>query len=79
MTSYFQSFKLVICVLGLAMLAACDTSPHFVNTDITGSALVAPFKLKDLSGQERTLESYKGKVVAMFFGYTHCTEVCSSI
>lgn len=59
-----------------ALLGACDVKPKFINTDITGSALNAPFKLKDLTGQERTLESYKGQVVAMFFGYTHCPDVC---
>ncbi|MFN7477059.1 MAG: SCO family protein [Burkholderiales bacterium] len=61
----------------VGLLAACSTGPaSFINTDITGSALVANFKLKDLSGTERTMESYKGKVVAMFFGYTHCPDVC---
>lgn len=61
----------------VALLTACNTGPaSFINTDITGSSLVANFKLKDLSGTERTMESYKGKVVAMFFGYTHCPDVC---
>ena len=61
----------------VALLSACNTGPaSFTNTDITGSSLVANFKLKDLSGTERTMESYKGKVVAMFFGYTHCPDVC---
>lgn len=58
------------------LVAGCDRKPTFSNTDITDSALVAPFKLKDLSGQTRSLESYKGKVVALFFGYTHCPDVC---
>ncbi|HEY1057203.1 MAG TPA: SCO family protein [Limnobacter sp.] len=63
--------------LGMGVLSACNVGPaKFVNTDITGSSLVAPFKLKDLQGETRTLESYKGKVVAMFFGYTHCPDVC---
>ncbi len=61
----------------VVLLGACNMGPAtFVNTDITGSALVANFKLKDLSGTERTIESYQGKVVAMFFGYTHCPDVC---
>ncbi len=59
------------------LLAACNVGPaNFTNTDITGSSLEANFKLKDLSGTERTMESYRGKVVAMFFGYTHCPDVC---
>jgi protein SCO1 len=80
MRSTFIQFKQVVrgAALGaVVLLAACNTGPaQFVNTDITGSSLVANFKLKDLSGTERTMESYKGKVVAMFFGYTHCPDVC---
>jgi protein SCO1 len=76
----FKQFRKVMSVplMGfLLLLAACNAGPAtFTNTDITGSALVANFKLKDLSGIERTRESYKGKVVAMFFGYTHCPDVC---
>lgn len=76
----FKQFSQLVRGAALAavvLLAACNVGPAtFINTDITGSALVANFKLKDLSGTERTLESYKGKVVAMFFGYTHCPDVC---
>lgn len=60
----------------LTALTACDVRPRFINTDLTGSALEAPFQLKDLNGEVRTLASYKGQVVAMFFGYTHCPDVC---
>lgn len=80
MRSSLIQFKQVVrgAALGaVVLLAACNAGPaQFVNTDITGSSLVADFKLKDLSGTERTMESYRGKVVAMFFGYTHCPDVC---
>lgn len=60
-----------------AIVSACDTSStRFVNTDISNSDLTAPFRLTDLQGHVRTLESYRGKVVVMFFGYTHCPDVC---
>lgn len=66
-----------LLVSSAVLLGACSGGPaKFVNTDITGSSLKADFKLKDLSGTERTMESYRGKVVAMFFGYTHCPDVC---
>lgn len=80
MRSKFKLFRKFIrgaVLTSVVFLAACNVGPaNFINTDITGSALVANFKLKDLSGTERTMESYKGKVVAMFFGYTHCPDVC---
>ncbi len=59
----------------LVLLVGCQ-KPSFHNTDITGSALQASFSLSDLSGQTRTLESYRGQVLVMFFGYTHCPDVC---
>jgi protein SCO1/2 len=68
----------VSAVLALA-LAACQPAPQppvFQSTDITGAAFARDFKLTDHNGQPRTLASFKGKVVAVFFGYTHCPDVC---
>lgn len=65
--------------LGLSLAlgtSGCSEPAGFNNTDITGSALSAPFELRNLAGDEVTLTSYQGKVVAMFFGYTHCPDVC---
>lgn len=60
-------------------LIACQPAPPapvFQSTDITGAAFARDFKLTDHNGQPRTLASFKGKIVAMFFGYTHCPDVC---
>ena len=32
--------------------------------------------LKDHNGRPRTLADFRGKVVAVFFGFTHCPDVC---
>jgi protein SCO1/2 len=72
-------------LLGLAAasiaLAACDklapgSRTPFNGVDITGSDLGPDFRLTDHNGKERTLADFRGKVVAMFFGYTHCPDVC---
>lgn len=34
------------------------------------------FHLKDVNGEARSLADYRGKVAIVFFGYTHCPEVC---
>lgn len=34
------------------------------------------FELKDHTGQLRRLSEFRGKVVALFFGYTQCPDVC---
>ena len=48
----------------------------FRATDITGAEFGTDFKLNDHHGQPRTLADFKGKVVVLFFGYTHCPDVC---
>lgn len=67
----------VAAVLG-AGLSACDRGgPKFHNTDVTGSGIAKDgFELTDHTGATRTLADYRGKVVVMFFGFTHCPDVC---
>jgi protein SCO1/2 len=68
--------------LGLAALATagCDKLPGgrtpFHGVDITGADLGPDFRLTDHNGKPRTLADFRGKVVALFFGYTHCPDVC---
>lgn len=69
---------LIAAVLALA-LTACKPAPDapvFQATDITGAEFARDFKLTDHNGQPRILASFKGKIVAIFFGYTHCPDVC---
>lgn len=65
-----------VFAVGAVFASGCSEPASFNNTDITGSALSAPFELTNLAGEKVTLTSYQGKVVAMFFGYTHCPDVC---
>jgi len=69
-----------ICVLlVVTVLAACGDqklpSP-FHASDVSLPLAGANFKLTDHEGKQRTLEDFRGKVVALFFGYTHCPDVC---
>lgn len=73
----FQGF------IGLAlslMLAGCGPSAPskspFQGTDITGVDWGKDFNLTDHTGRRRTLADFHGKAVALFFGYTHCPDVC---
>ena len=65
-----------------ALLAGCDRagSPQqavkFHGIDITGAEYARDFKLTDQDGRERTLADFKGKLVAVFFGFTQCPDVC---
>ena len=61
-----------------ALLAGCDTnrSPVFHSIDVTGATFGQGFELTDFNGDRRTLADYKGKVVALFFGFTQCPDAC---
>ncbi|WP_328485525.1 SCO family protein [Methylobacillus arboreus] len=43
---------------------------------MTGAEITGAFTLTDHEGRQRQLEDFKGKVVAVFFGYTRCPDVC---
>ena len=69
----------LVAVLLTAPLMGCEpraTPPTFNATDITGASFARDFRLTDHNGQTRTLADFRGKIVALFFGYTHCPDVC---
>ena len=66
-----------LAAVSMLGLSACDPSkPQFVSIDITGAEYARGFQLPDQNGERRTLDEFKGKVVAVFFGYTQCPDVC---
>jgi protein SCO1/2 len=60
------------------LLVGCEVSsqPSFRSTDITGAELARDFALMDHNGEPRTLADFRGKVLAVFFGFAHCPDVC---
>ena len=67
-----------------ACLAACGAAwgheghqpAKFNSLDITGSRCCRDIHLTDDLGQVRTLSDFRGSVVVIAFGYTHCPDVC---
>ncbi len=59
---------------GQMMLTPASTT--FKNSDVTGLGYARDFALNDQDGKPRTLADFKGKAVVIFFGYTHCPDVC---
>ncbi len=59
-------------------LAGCNRSGavSFKGIDVTGAEYARGFALTDPDGRQRTLEEFKGKSVLVFFGFTHCPDVC---
>jgi protein SCO1/2 len=66
-------------LLFLFLFAACGKqelpSPYHA-IDVTGPLEQADFHLADFNGKSRSLADFKGKVVVLFFGYTHCPVAC---
>ncbi len=63
-------------VLGLALVACGSGTPKFKSTDITGADYGKALELTDHTGKPRRLEDFRGKAVVLFFGFTHCPDVC---
>ncbi|MBI2313172.1 MAG: SCO family protein [Betaproteobacteria bacterium] len=68
----------LVCAACLAVaLAGCGPGkPAFKSTDVTGAEFGRDFQLNDHAGKPRRLADFRGKVVVLFFGYTHCPDVC---
>jgi len=58
------------------VLAACSGGAKFKSTDITGVDYGRTLELADTTGRVRHLADFHGKAVLLFFGFTHCPDVC---
>jgi protein SCO1/2 len=64
-------------LLPVWLLAGCGQGePKFQSSDISGTGFGRDFQLTDHTGKPRALADFRGKVVALFFGYTQCPDVC---
>lgn len=65
-------------ILLLAALAGCDGKKQDFDKpqDLSGVDYGKDFHLTDFDGKPRSLSGFKGKAVVLFFGYTHCPDVC---
>lgn len=74
MTTTWRSSFLLLAALALA--ACSPEGPKFRSTDITGAEFGRELALNGHDGRPRTLADFRGKAVLVFFGYTHCPDVC---
>jgi protein SCO1/2 len=68
-----------ILIILLSLISACEKpempSP-FHAKDISWKHGHAEFRLVDFNGKPHSLSDFRGKVVVLFFGYTHCPLIC---
>ena len=70
------SSRLFWSIITCSLIAGCDGPPQFKSTDITGAPYGHTLELADHQGKPRRLEDWRGKVVVLFFGFTHCPDIC---
>lgn len=69
-----------LACLGLLLLAGCSSGDANLDWRLTSSVRGhlpdLSFQLTDGHGQAVTGKDYRGKTVLLYFGYTHCPDVC---
>jgi protein SCO1/2 len=70
--------RLATLALGLALaaLAGCSREPPYRLQSISGLMPRLEFRLTDDDGRATSAERYRGHLVLLYFGYTHCPDVC---
>ncbi|WP_336174888.1 SCO family protein [Alloalcanivorax xenomutans] len=74
---FTSAFLFRILVAGAVLLLAACSEPAKelpVNTRLGGD-----FTLTDHNGERFSLSSLNGEVVILFFGYTHCPDICPAV
>jgi protein SCO1/2 len=68
----------ILVLVCAALLFACSQqAPKPLHAiDVTWQHPHPAFRLTDSNGNVRNLSDFRDKVVVLFFGYTHCPEVC---
>ena len=74
-TGYAAIIALVLFAAGFGGIYAFLTAAG--KTQSEGTALIGgPFSLTDANGKRVTERDFRGKLMLVFFGYTHCPDVC---
>jgi protein SCO1 len=72
-----QALKRFIFGLIALALVACQNKPvSFHGADIKGAPYGQSWRLTDQTGQTRQAKDFKGHVQLVFFGFTHCPDIC---
>ena len=65
-----------VLLLGLAYAVSDYLARQWVPRPQTGFEIGAPFSLSDHTGRPVSEDIFIGRASAVFFGFTHCPEIC---
>lgn len=63
-------------VAGTSILQATKPEPDLLATSTRAIAIGSEFSLVDPEGRIRTWSEFRGRPVALFFGFTNCPDIC---
>ena len=72
-----KSLSAALLVATLSTLSACQPTPQYLNSNVTASNLHTTIPLTTQNGERMEVNApLKGKISAVFFGYTQCPDIC---
>lgn len=71
----FGSIGFFVLVLAMGLCLSRD-DPKLNGSQINPASEAFDFRLADQNGNPYQLSDHRGKLVVLFFGYTHCPDVC---
>lgn len=66
----------IVSIIAVLLSIGCSREIDWHTKDISGLMPELAFTLTSEQGETVTAEQYRGKVNLLFFGYTHCPDVC---
>ena len=74
---FIDRFLVIVTLFCLFFCVSCRRHIlHFRGAEVNPVQLAPKITLTDHTGKEFNLEEQKGNVVIIFFGFTHCPDVC---
>lgn len=71
-------FKKIVFIALSILIASCSNNSDykFSGSNMSSYNLDSSFELKSHEGDIKSVDDFQGFVVALFFGFTHCPDVC---
>jgi protein SCO1 len=67
-----------LAIVGLLLaFGGCTPAPEFRTTDISAVDWGGDVTLQAHTGKQVSMADFRGKLVLLYFGYTHCPDICA--